>query len=44
VLLIIEAMKMELAVLAPEAGAVKAIRCKVGQPVAAGDILAVIQE
>jgi len=44
VLLIIEAMKMEVAVLAPVAGIVRQVRCKVGQPVSAGDILAVIQE
>lgn len=43
VLLIIEAMKMEVAVLAPVAGVVKSTRCKAGQTVSAGDILAVIQ-
>jgi urea carboxylase len=43
VLLIIEAMKMEVAVLAPVAGVVRSTRCKAGQPVSAGDILAVIQ-
>jgi urea carboxylase len=43
VLLIIEAMKMELVVSAPVAGVVKSARCKVGQPVSAGDILMVIQ-
>ena len=42
-LLIIEAMKMEVVVLAPVAGVVKSTRCKAGQPVSAGDILAVIQ-
>lgn len=42
-LVIIEAMKMEVAVLAPVAGVVKSTRCKVGQSVSAGDILAVIQ-
>jgi urea carboxylase len=43
VLLIIEAMKMEVVVLAPVAGVVKSTRCRAGQPVSAGDILAVIQ-
>jgi len=36
-------MKMEVVVEAPFAGVVKSTRCKAGQPVAAGDILAVIQ-
>jgi len=43
VLFIIEAMKMEVMVLSPVAGLVTSIRCKVGQPVSAGDVLAVIQ-
>ena len=43
VLLIIEAMKMEVEVLAPVAGVIKSTRCKAGQTVSAGDILAVIQ-
>jgi urea carboxylase len=43
VLLIIEAMKMEVLVLSPVAGVVRSTRCEVGQPVSAGDILAVIQ-
>jgi urea carboxylase len=42
-LLIIEAMKMEVAVLAPLAGVVNYMRYKVGQNVSAGDILAVIE-
>ncbi|TCK71652.1 urea carboxylase [Acidipila rosea] len=42
VVLIVEAMKMELAILAPVSGTVKSIYCKVGHPVATGDILAVI--
>ena len=42
-LMIIEAMKMEVVVSAPIAGVVKSTRCKAGQPVSAGDILAVIQ-
>jgi len=40
--LIIEAMKMEVAVRSPKAGVIKTIRCKSGQSVATGDILAVI--
>ena len=43
VLLIIEAMKMEVVVFAPVAGIVKSTRCKAGQPVSAGDVLVVIQ-
>jgi urea carboxylase len=43
VLLIIEAMKMEVVVLAPVAGVVRSTLCRVGQYVSAGDILAVIQ-
>lgn len=42
-LVMIEAMKMELSVLAPHAGVVKALCCKVGQSVATGDILAVLE-
>ena len=34
---------MEVAVFAPVAGVVKSTRCKAGQSVSAGDILAVIQ-
>lgn len=41
-LLIIEAMKMEVVVLSPVAGVVKCTRCRAGQAVSAGDILAVI--
>jgi urea carboxylase len=41
-LIIIEAMKMEVAVLAPVAGIIQTVRCKVGQPVSSGDVLAVI--
>jgi urea carboxylase len=40
--LIIEAMKMEVAVRAPTAGIVQALRCTGGQSVATGDILAVL--
>jgi urea carboxylase len=39
---IIEAMKMEVAVRSPRAGILKAIRCSGGQSVATGDILAVL--
>jgi urea carboxylase len=42
-LLIIEAMKMEVVVSSPIEGVVKSMHCKAGQPVSAGDILAVIQ-
>lgn len=42
-LLIIEAMKMELAVVSPVAGRLTSLRCKVGHPVSTGDILAVIE-
>lgn len=42
-ILIVEAMKMELAVLAPAAGVVKAICYAAGHSVATGDILAVIE-
>ena len=41
-LLLVEAMKMEVAVSAPVGGVVKAICCRVGHSVATGDILAVI--
>jgi urea carboxylase len=43
VLFIIEAMKMEVAVLAPAAGILKSLHCKAGQLVVAGDVLAVIE-
>lgn len=43
VLLIMETMKMEVAVLAPVAGVVKSTYCTAGQSVSAGDILVVIQ-
>lgn len=42
-LLLVEAMKMEMAVAAPIRGVVKAICCGVGQLVATGDILAIIE-
>jgi len=40
---IIEAMKMEVAVRSPGPGILKAIRCSTGQSVATGDILAVLE-
>ncbi|MFI4981389.1 MAG: carboxyltransferase domain-containing protein, partial [Nevskiales bacterium] len=43
-LLVIEAMKMEFAVHAPVAGVVRAVQCRQGRPVAAGDTLLVIAE
>ncbi len=43
-LLIIESMKMEIAIPAPVAGAVKAIRVKPGQTLRAGDVIALIEE
>ncbi|MGY2289515.1 urea carboxylase [Pseudomonas sp. SDO528_S397] len=38
-LVIVEAMKMELAVLAPADGTIGAVRCSPGKPVAPGDVL-----
>ncbi len=43
-LVIIEAMKMELAVIAPAAGVVRAIRCAPGKQVNSGDALVVLAE
>jgi urea carboxylase len=42
-ILIVEAMKMELMIPAPTSGVIKAICCAVGDSVAMGDILAVIE-
>jgi len=42
VLVILESMKMEMPVEAPEGGAVKEIRCKEAQPVNEGDVLVVL--
>nr|WP_312971218.1 urea carboxylase [Pseudomonas sp.] len=42
-LLVVEAMKMELAVLAPLAGTVKAVRCQPGKAVTPGDALLVLE-
>lgn len=41
-LVILESMKMEMPVEAPQAGNVKEIRCKESQPVSEGDILVVL--
>lgn len=38
-LIIVEAMKMELAINAPQAGRVKRISCQPGRPVSPGDAL-----
>jgi len=38
-LIIVEAMKMELAIVAPQAGTVKRIACQAGRPVSPGDVL-----
>ena len=43
-LVVVEAMKMELSVVAPAAGTVAAIRCAPGKPVNAGDPLIVLTE
>ena len=42
VLVILESMKMEMPVEAPEAGTVKEIRCQPSQPVNEGDVLVVL--
>ena len=42
ILVILESMKMEMPIEAPEAGTVKEIRCKETQAVAEGDVLVVI--
>jgi len=42
-LLILEAMKMEMPIVAPASGKVKEIKCKKGDPVAADDVLVVIE-
>ena len=43
-LVVVEAMKMELSVIAPSSGIVTAIRCVPGKPVNAGDPLVVLAE
>jgi len=42
-LLILEAMKMEMPIVAPASGKVKEIKCKKGDPVGADDVLVVIE-
>ena len=42
VLVILESMKMEMPIEAPEAGMVKEIRCQPNQPVNEGDVLVVL--
>ena len=43
VLVILESMKMEMPVEAPEDGKVTEIRCKESQPVSEGDVLVVLK-
>ena len=43
VLVILESMKMEMPVEAPDAGTVKEIRCQPTQPVNEGDVLVVLE-
>ena len=43
VLVILESMKMEMPVEAPEDGKVAEIRCKESQPVSEGDVLVVLR-
>ena len=43
ILVILESMKMEMPVEAPEDGTVKEIRCKETQPVNEGDVLFVLE-
>lgn len=43
IVVILESMKMEIPVTAPEGGRVKEIRCQVGQTVQEGDVLVVIE-
>jgi acetyl-CoA carboxylase biotin carboxyl carrier protein len=42
VLVILESMKMEMPIEAPDAGTVKEIRCQPSQPVNEGDVLVVL--
>ncbi|HET9035459.1 MAG TPA: acetyl-CoA carboxylase biotin carboxyl carrier protein subunit [Myxococcaceae bacterium] len=42
VLVILESMKMEMPVEAPEGGTVKEVRCQPSQPVNEGDVLVVL--
>ena len=43
VLVILESMKMEMPIEAPEAGKVAEVRCKEGQAVSEGEVLVVLQ-
>jgi acetyl-CoA carboxylase biotin carboxyl carrier protein len=43
ILLILESMKMEMPIEAPEAGKVAEVRCKEGQSVSEGEVLVVLQ-
>jgi acetyl-CoA carboxylase biotin carboxyl carrier protein len=43
VLIILESMKMEMPVVAPEAGKIKEILCRETQPVNEGDILVILE-
>ncbi len=43
VVVVLESMKMEMPVEAPSGGKVREIRCKEGQSVSEGDVLAVIE-
>lgn len=43
VLLILESMKMELPVEAPVAGRLKELRCREAQPVAEGEVVAILE-
>jgi acetyl-CoA carboxylase biotin carboxyl carrier protein len=41
-LIILESMKMEIPLLAPQPGTVREIRCKEGDPIAEGDIVVIL--
>ena len=43
ILVILESMKMEMPIEAPEAGKVAEVRCKEGQAVSEGEVLVVLQ-
>ena len=42
-LIILESMKMEIPILAPEAGTVKEIRVKEGEPISEGDVAVILE-
>lgn len=44
VLVILESMKMEMPIEAPEAGKVAEVRCKEGQSVSEGEVLVVLEK